>query len=98
MHNGFVNIDNQKMSKSLHNFKTLRCAMFLVIISWPCRKFNFLRLYTNRDILKNPDDARTFRYMIVSAQVRIDPIIFLLCIRAFVNVCRFFLLYSIATV
>jgi len=24
MHNGFVNIDNQKMSKSLQNFKTLR--------------------------------------------------------------------------
>ena len=24
IHNGFVNIDNQKMSKSLQNFKTLR--------------------------------------------------------------------------
>lgn len=24
MHNGFVNINNEKMSKSLHNFKTLR--------------------------------------------------------------------------
>ena len=24
LHNGFVNIDNEKMSKSLKNFKTLR--------------------------------------------------------------------------
>lgn len=89
MHNGFVNIDNQKMSKSLHNFKTLRCAMLLVIISWPCRKFNILILYTYRDILKNPDDARTFRYMIVSAQVRTDLIIFLLCNHSSVNACCF---------
>ena len=24
MHNGFINVDNQKMSKSLHNFFTVR--------------------------------------------------------------------------
>lgn len=46
LHNGFVNIDNEKMSKSLGNFRTLR------------------------DIVKKPDDARAFRYLIVSSQYR----------------------------
>jgi cysteinyl-tRNA synthetase len=26
MHNAFINVNNEKMSKSLGNFKTLRCA------------------------------------------------------------------------
>lgn len=46
VHNGFVNIDNEKMSKSLGNFRTLR------------------------DIVKKPDDARAFRYLVVSSQYR----------------------------
>ncbi|PXF49514.1 Cysteine--tRNA ligase [Gracilariopsis chorda] len=46
LHNGFVNIDNEKMSKSLGNFRTLR------------------------DIVKNQDDARAFRYMVVTSQYR----------------------------
>ena len=46
LHNGFVNIDNEKMSKSLGNFRTLR------------------------DIVKKPDDARAFRYLVVSSQYR----------------------------
>lgn len=46
LHNGFVNIDNEKMSKSLGNFKTMR------------------------DIVKKPDDARAFRYLVISSQYR----------------------------
>lgn len=46
LHNGFVNIDNEKMSKSLGNFRTLR------------------------DIVVKPDDARAFRYLVVSSQYR----------------------------
>lgn len=46
VHNGFVNINNEKMSKSLGNFRTLR------------------------DIAKKPDDARAFRYLVVSSQYR----------------------------
>lgn len=46
LHNGFVNIDNEKMSKSLGNFRTLR------------------------DIVVRPDDARAFRYLVVSSQYR----------------------------
>jgi cysteinyl-tRNA synthetase len=46
MHNGFVNIDNEKMSKSLGNFRTLR------------------------DITRRPDDARAFRYLVVSSHYR----------------------------
>lgn len=46
LHNGFVNIDNEKMSKSLGNFRTMR------------------------DIVKKPDDARAFRYLVVSSQYR----------------------------
>lgn len=46
VHNGFVNINNEKMSKSLRNFRTLR------------------------DIAKKPDDARAFRYLVVSSQYR----------------------------
>eukprot|EP00981_Chlorochromonas_danica_P005877 scaffold1208_cov163-Ochromonas_danica.AAC.4 len=46
IHNGFVNINNEKMSKSLKNFKTLR------------------------DIVKQGEDARIFRFLIVSAQYR----------------------------
>lgn len=46
LHNGFVNVDNEKMSKSLGNFRTLR------------------------DIAKKPDDARAFRYLVVSSQYR----------------------------
>lgn len=46
VHNGFVNIDNEKMSKSLGNFRTLR------------------------DVVKRPDDARAFRYLVVSSQYR----------------------------
>lgn len=46
LHNGFVNIDNEKMSKSLGNFRTLR------------------------DIVKRPDDARAFRYLVISSQYR----------------------------
>lgn len=46
LHNGFVNINNEKMSKSLGNFRTLR------------------------DIVKRPDDARAFRYLVVSSQYR----------------------------
>lgn len=46
LHNGFVNIDNEKMSKSLGNFRTLR------------------------DIVAKPDDARAFRYLVVSSQYR----------------------------
>ncbi|CDF35465.1 Cysteinyl-tRNA Synthetase [Chondrus crispus] len=46
VHNGFVNINNEKMSKSLGNFQTLR------------------------DIAKKPDDARAFRYLVVSSQYR----------------------------
>jgi cysteinyl-tRNA synthetase len=45
LHNGFVNINAQKMSKSLQNFKTLR------------------------DIVKKVNDARAFRYLILSVQV-----------------------------
>lgn len=46
LHNGFVNVDNEKMSKSLGNFRTLR------------------------DIVKKPDDARAFRYLVVTSQYR----------------------------
>ena len=46
VHNGFVNINSKKMSKSLKNFKTLR------------------------DIASTPNDARAFRFMVVSAQYR----------------------------
>jgi cysteinyl-tRNA synthetase len=46
LHNGFVNIDNEKMSKSLGNFRTMR------------------------DIARKPDDARAFRYLVVSSQYR----------------------------
>lgn len=46
VHNGFVNIDNEKMSKSLGNFRTLR------------------------DVVKRADDARAFRYLVVSSQYR----------------------------
>eukprot|EP00177_Eucheuma_denticulatum_P004057 GFKZ01007344.1.p1 GENE.GFKZ01007344.1~~GFKZ01007344.1.p1 ORF type:complete len:567 (+),score=67.60 GFKZ01007344.1:54-1754(+) len=46
VHNGFVNINNEKMSKSLGNFRTLR------------------------DITRQPDDARAFRYLVVSSQYR----------------------------
>jgi len=46
VHNGFVNINNEKMSKSLKNFKTLR------------------------DIATTANDARAFRFMVVSAQYR----------------------------
>lgn len=46
LHNGFVNIDNEKMSKSLGNFRTLR------------------------DVIVKPDDARAFRYLVVSSQYR----------------------------
>lgn len=46
VHNGFVNINNEKMSKSLGNFRTMR------------------------DIAKKPDDARAFRYLVVSSQYR----------------------------
>lgn len=46
VHNGFVNINNEKMSKSLGNFRTLR------------------------DIAKKADDARAFRYLVVSSQYR----------------------------
>lgn len=46
LHNGFVNIDNEKMSKSLGNFRTLR------------------------DVVKRPDDARAFRYLVVTSQYR----------------------------
>lgn len=46
VHNGFVNIDNEKMSKSLGNFRTLR------------------------DIVRKPNDARAFRYLVVSSQYR----------------------------
>ena len=51
VHNGFVNIDNEKMSKSLGNFRTLR------------------------DIVKRSDDARAFRYLVVSSQYR-SPLAF----------------------
>jgi cysteinyl-tRNA synthetase len=46
LHNGFVNIDNEKMSKSLGNFRTLR------------------------DIARKPNDARAFRYLVMSSQYR----------------------------
>lgn len=46
IHNGFVNIDDEKMSKSLGNFRTLR------------------------DIVREPDDARAFRYLVVTSQYR----------------------------
>lgn len=46
LHNGFVNIDDEKMSKSLGNFRTMR------------------------DIVKKPDDARAFRYLVVASQYR----------------------------
>ena len=46
VHNGFVNINNEKMSKSLKNFKTLR------------------------QLADKPEDARAFRYMVVTAQYR----------------------------
>eukprot|EP01038_Epipyxis_sp_PR26KG_P012243 gene12243-16409_t len=44
IHNGFVNINNEKMSKSLKNFKTLR------------------------DIVTVPNDARAFRFMVITSQ------------------------------
>ena len=34
MHNGFVNVDNKKMSKSLKNFKTLRYMLLSVLASY----------------------------------------------------------------
>jgi cysteinyl-tRNA synthetase len=46
LHNGFVNIDDEKMSKSLGNFRTMR------------------------DIVQRPDDARAFRYLVVTSQYR----------------------------
>mmetsp|Transcript_18259 Transcript_18259/g.73262 ORF Transcript_18259/g.73262 Transcript_18259/m.73262 type:complete len:272 (+) Transcript_18259:1013-1828(+) len=46
VHNGFVNIGGEKMSKSLGNFRTLG------------------------DVVKKPDDARAFRYLVVSSQYR----------------------------
>lgn len=46
LHNGFVNIDDEKMSKSLGNFRTMR------------------------DIVRQPDDARAFRYLVVTSQYR----------------------------
>lgn len=46
VHNGFVNIDDEKMSKSLGNFKTVR------------------------DVVRKPDDARAFRYLIASSHYR----------------------------
>eukprot|EP00186_Timspurckia_oligopyrenoides_P001647 CAMPEP_0182449410 /NCGR_PEP_ID=MMETSP1172-20130603/34161_1 /TAXON_ID=708627 /ORGANISM="Timspurckia oligopyrenoides, Strain CCMP3278" /LENGTH=499 /DNA_ID=CAMNT_0024646681 /DNA_START=305 /DNA_END=1804 /DNA_ORIENTATION=- len=46
MHNGFVNIGGEKMSKSLGNFQTLR------------------------QFVKTQQDARAFRYLVVSSQYR----------------------------
>lgn len=46
VHNGFVNVGGEKMSKSLGNFRTLR------------------------DIVRKPDDARAFRYLVVVSQYR----------------------------
>lgn len=46
LHNGFVNVGDEKMSKSLGNFRTMR------------------------DIVRHPDDARAFRYLVVSSQYR----------------------------
>ena len=46
LHSAFMNINNQKMSKSLGNFLTLR------------------------DIVNSPDDARAFRYLVVSSHYR----------------------------
>jgi cysteinyl-tRNA synthetase len=46
LHNGFVNIDGEKMSKSLGNFITLR------------------------DLVRNPMEARAFRYAVVSSLYR----------------------------
>lgn len=51
LHNGFVNIGNEKMSKSLRNFRTLR------------------------DIVKEPIDARAFRYLVATSQYR-SPLAF----------------------
>lgn len=48
MHNGFVNINDEKMSKSLGNFRTLR------------------------DLIRKPDDARAFRYLVVTSHYRSD--------------------------
>lgn len=70
MHNGFVNINNEKMSKSLQNFKTLRYVSKLL----PCGFIDLFCVHTanvmyRRDIVATPVDARIFRYMIVTAQV-----------------------------
>ncbi|KAF6001693.1 hypothetical protein F1559_001674 [Cyanidiococcus yangmingshanensis] len=46
LHNGFVNIDGEKMSKSLGNFVTLH------------------------DLVRNPMDARAFRYAVISSLYR----------------------------
>lgn len=69
LHNGFVNINQQKMSKSAHNFLTLRYAILSL------RKSNAVRserqhVALNRDLVKDPLDARAFRFLILSIQVR----------------------------
>ena len=46
IHSAFINVDDEKMSKSLGNFLTLR------------------------DVVKSPDDARAFRYLVVSSHYR----------------------------
>mmetsp|Transcript_6385 Transcript_6385/g.12738 ORF Transcript_6385/g.12738 Transcript_6385/m.12738 type:complete len:556 (-) Transcript_6385:81-1748(-) len=58
LHNGFVNINGEKMSKSLGNF------------------------WTVRDIVKQPDDARAFRYFIVTNQYRTALALSSDCLRA----------------
>lgn len=70
MHNGFVNVDSQKMSKSLRNFKTLRCVVRLIAFTGTLSEL-ISNHSTCRDILKHPDDARAFRYLVVTAQVSI---------------------------
>lgn len=64
IHNGFITINDEKMSKSVQNFKTVRYTVAMIAL-------NFVSLvYMYRQLVNDSLDARALRYFIVTSHYR----------------------------